>query len=119
MALGLVEIMNVIGGLVLCAGIIGSLPGIGKYLEKAGKWLGGFQVIIGIITLIVGILSLFSLQGIVATLVGIILLTGVFYVIPVLGKYLERLGKWLGGFQTIIGVIALILGILGILGILV
>ncbi len=100
MAIGLVEIMNVIGGLVLCAGIVGALPGIGKYLEKAGKWLGSFQVLIGIITLIVGLLNLGSLQGIIATLVGIILLTGVFYMIPVLGKYLTKFGKWLGGFQT-------------------
>ena len=115
MAIGLVEVMNVIGGLVLCTGIIGALPGIGKHLEKAGKWLGGFQILIGIVTLIVGLLNIASLQGIIATLVGIILLTGAFYVIPVLGKYLTRFGKWLGGFQTIIGVIALGLGILGML----
>jgi hypothetical protein len=108
-------IMNIIGGLVLCAGIIVALPVLGGFLEKAGKFLGGFQVIIGIIMIILGLLDIFSLQGIVAFLVGVILLTGVFHVIPALGVYLEKFGKWLGGFQTIIGVIAIIVGILGLL----
>ena len=61
MAIGLVEIMNVIGGLVLCAGIVGALPGLGKYLTKFGRWLGGFQAISGIIALILGILGMFDL----------------------------------------------------------
>ncbi|NLK25919.1 MAG: hypothetical protein GX307_05010 [Euryarchaeota archaeon] len=107
--------MNIIGGLVLAVGIVGALPGVGKYLEKAGKWLGGFQTIIGIVIIILAILNLCSLQGIIALLVGIILLTGVFYMIPGVGKYLEKAGKWLGGFQGIIGVIAIIFGIWGLL----
>jgi len=108
-------IMNIIGGLVLCAGIIGALPVLGGFLEKAGKFLGGFQVIIGIVMMILGLLGIFSLQGIVAFLVGAILLTGAFHVVPGLGVYLEKFGKWLGGFQTIIGVIAIVIGILGLL----
>jgi hypothetical protein len=35
--------------------------------------------------------------------------------IPALGKSLEKLAKWLGSFQTIIGIIALIVGIWGLL----
>ena len=77
--------------------------------------MGGFQIIIGIIALILGILEFGSLQGIVALLVGIILLTGVFYVIPAFGKYLEKFAKFLGGFQGIIGIIAIIVGIWGLL----
>jgi len=111
----LTAIMNIIGGLVLCAGIIGALPVLGDVLEKAGTWLGGFQIIIGIIMMILGLLSIFSLQGLVAFLVGVILLTGAFHVIPGLGVYLEKFGTWLGGFQTIIGVIAIVIGILGLL----
>lgn len=42
---------------------------------------------------------------------GLVLLTGVFYLIPVLGKYIEKLAKWLGGFQSLIGVIAVIVAI--------
>ncbi|MDK2889632.1 MAG: rane protein HdeD [Methanoculleus sp.] len=85
--------MNIIGGLVFCAGIIGALPVLGGFLEKAGKFLGGFQVIIGIIMMVLGLLGIFSLQGIVVFLVGVILLTGAFHVIPGLGKYLEKFGR--------------------------
>jgi hypothetical protein len=65
--------------------------------------------------MILGLLGIFSLQGIGAFLVGVILLTGAFHVGPGLGKYLEKFGTWLGGFQTIIGVIAIVIGILGLL----
>ena len=112
----LVAIMNIIGGLVLCAGILAAIPAIGKSMQKVGMFLGGFQVIIGIIALILGLLNLGNIGGIVLLLVGIILLTGVFYAIPAFGKYLEKAGKFLGGFQTIIGIIALITGILGLAG---
>ncbi len=54
----LVAVMNIIGGLVLCAGILAAIPAIGKTMAKAGKFLGGFQTIIGIIALIIGILGL-------------------------------------------------------------
>lgn len=42
---------------------------------------------------------------------GLVLLTGVLYLIPVLGKYIEKLAKWLGGFQALIGVVAVIVAI--------
>jgi len=32
-----------------------------------------------------------------------------------MGKYLVKLAKWLGSFQTIIGIIAIIIGIWGLL----
>ena len=113
--MAITAIMNIIGGLVLCAGIIGVLPVLGGFLEKAGKLLGGFQIIIGIIMMVLGLLGIFSLQGIVAFLVGVILLTGAFHVVPGLGKYLEKFGTWLGSFQTTIGIVAIIIGILGLL----
>jgi hypothetical protein len=54
----IVEIMNIIAGLVLAIGILPSIPAVGKSLEKVAKWLGGFQTIIGIIAIIVGIWGL-------------------------------------------------------------
>lgn len=51
------------------------------------------------------------LAEIMLLLGGLVLLTGVFYLIPVLGKYIEKLAKWLGGFQTLIGVVAVIVAI--------
>jgi len=47
----------------------------------------------------------------IALLVGLILLTGILPMIPAIGKQLEKFAKWLGSFQTIIGIIAIIVGI--------
>ena len=110
----IVEIMNIIAGLVLAMGILPSIPAVGKSLEKVAKWLGGFQTIIGIIAIIVGIWY-FGLQGIVAIIAGLILIMGLLPMIPAIGKSLEAVAKWLGGFQTIIGIIAIIIGIWGLL----
>jgi len=114
----IIEIMNIVAGLVLAMGILPSIPAVGKSLEKVAKWLGRFQTIIGIIAIILGILY-FGLQGIVAIVAGLILAMGILTSIPAIGGSLEKVAKWLGGFQTIIGIIALILGILGLLGFLI
>lgn len=45
---------------------------------------------------------------------GLVLLVGVLYLIPAVGKYLAKLAKWMGSFQTIIGIIAIIVAILNI-----
>ena len=112
----MIEYVNIVGGLVLCTGIIGAMPAMGKYLERLGKWLGGFQTIIGIIAIILGILWWSIPQGLIAIVVGLILAMGILEAIPAMGKHLEKLAKWLGGFQTIIGLIVLIVGILGVIG---
>ena len=110
----IVEIMNIVAGLVLAMGILPSIPAVGKSLEKVAKWLGGFQTIIGIIAIIVGIWY-FGLQGIVAIIAGLILAIGILPSIPAVGKSIEAVAKWLGRFQTIIGIIAIIIGIWGLL----
>ena len=113
----IVEIINIIAGLVLAMGILPNIPAIGSSLEKIAKWLGRFQVIIGIIAIIVAILYFTLIQGTVAIIAGLVLVMGILPSIPAIGTSLEKIAKWLGGFQTIIGIIAIILGILGILGI--
>lgn len=55
---------------------------------------------------------LLSVLNIIA---GLILAMGILTSIPALGKSLEKLAKWLGRFQTIIGIIAIIAGIIGLL----
>ena len=110
----IVELMNIVAGLILAMGILPSIPAVGKSLEKVAKWLGRFQTIIGVIAIIVGILY-FGLQGIVAIVAGLILAMGILTSIPAIGKDIAKVAKWLGGFQTIIGIIAIILGIWGLL----
>ena len=110
----IVELTNIVAGLILAMGIPPSVPAVGTSLEKVAKWLGRFQTIIGVIAIILGILY-FGLQGIVAIVAGLILAMGLLTSIPAIGKDLEKVAKWLGGFQTIIGIIAIILGIWGLL----
>lgn len=110
----IVEITNIVAGLILAMGVLPNIPAVGKSLEKVAKWLGGFQTIIGVIAIVVGILY-FGLQGIVAIVAGLILAMGLLPSIPAIGKDLAKVVKWLGGFQTIIGIIAIVLGIWGLL----
>lgn len=113
----MIEWLNIIAGLILCVGILEAVPVMGKHLARFAKWLGGFDTIIGIILIIVVIWQGYwdSLLGIVAIFAGLIMIVGILPAIPAVGKYLERLAKWLGGFQTIIGLIVLIVGILGLI----
>lgn len=114
----LLPLLNIIAGLILAIGILTSIPALGKSLEKLAKWLGRFQTIIGVVMIIVSIVFMLNgigLQEIVALIAGLILAMGILPSIPALGKSLEKLAKWLGRFQTIIGVIAIIVGIIGLL----
>lgn len=49
--------------------------------------------------------------GLMLIIGGLVLLTGVLYLIPAMGKHLEKLAKWLGGFQAAIGVVAIIIAL--------
>ena len=112
----MIEYINIIGGLVLCAGILGAIPAMGKYLQKLAKWLGSFQVIIGLIAIILAIYYWGNLlQCGVAIIAGLILIMGILPMIPAIGKSLEKVAKWLGSFQTIVGIIAIIVGIWGLI----
>jgi hypothetical protein len=110
----IVELTNIVAGLILAMGILPNIPAIGKDLARVAKWLGGFQTIIGVLAIVIGILY-FGLQGIVAIVAGLILAMGLLPNIPAIGKDLAKAVKVLGSFQTIIGVIAIILGIWGLL----
>ena len=114
----MLEYINIIGGLILCVGILGAIPAMGKHLEKLAKWLGSFHIIIGIIAWILVALYFGDsalIQAVMAFIVGLILIAGILPAIPALGKSLEKLAKWLGSFQTLIGIIAIIVGIWGLL----
>ncbi|HUT27115.1 MAG TPA: hypothetical protein VMW85_03590 [Methanomassiliicoccales archaeon] len=113
-----IALVNVLAGLVLAIAFLELIPALGKYLVQLAKWLGRFQAIIGVIAIILGIVALWDgseLQGIVALIAGLVLAMGILPSIPALGRSLERLAKFLGGFQTIIGIIAIIVGIWGLL----
>ena len=112
----MIDYVNIGAGLVLCVGLLEAIPAMGKHLVKLSKWLGGFQTIIGIIAIIAGLYYWSFPWALVTIFAGLILAIGILPAIPALGTHLEKLAKWLGGFQTIIGVIVLIIGILGVTG---
>jgi hypothetical protein len=113
----MIEWLNIVAGLILCVGLLEALPFMGKHLAKFAKWLGGFDTIIGIILIayVAFFMDWTGLESIVAIFAGLIMIVGILPAIPAVGKHLERLAKWLGGFQTIIGLIVLIVGILGVI----
>lgn len=112
----MLDIITILGSLILCVGVLDAIPAMGKSLEKFAKWLGAFQTLIGLIIIIfVAISPWENPLSIIALLIGIILLTGILPMIPAIGKQLEKFAKWLGSFQTFIGIIGLILGILYLL----
>jgi uncharacterized membrane protein HdeD (DUF308 family) len=107
----LVGLMLIVCALVLLAGLLYLVPAFGRQLEKLAKFLGGFQALIGVIAIIVAILNIDSLAGVILLIVGLILAASVMSALPAVGKYIAKLTKALGAFQTVIGVIALIVGI--------
>ncbi len=46
--------------------------------------------------------------GLMLILGALVLLAGSLYLIPAMGKHLEKLAKWLSSFQALIGIIAII-----------
>ncbi len=109
------EIFAILTGLVLLTGVLGVIPVLGKYLERFAKWLGSFQGVLGIISIIIGLLYFFSLSGIMCIITGIMLAIGLIQTLPLVGDAMKRAVKFLGGFQVIIGIIAVIVGIAGLL----
>ncbi len=57
-SVSLLNVMLIIAGLVLLIELLPMIPGVGNALEKFARWLSTGQVIIGVITIIVALLSL-------------------------------------------------------------
>lgn len=110
------SIIAVFAGLVLLSGSLRSIPAIGPGLEKFARWLSLFDVAIGIIAIIVGILELLSLEGILMIMAGLVLAISALQPIPSIGESLGRAGRALMPFRLLIGIIILLVGLLDILG---
>ncbi|RZN60713.1 hypothetical protein [Methanonatronarchaeum sp. AMET6-2] len=109
------SVVAILAGLVLLTGLLGVIPALGDELERFASWLGGFQGLIGIVAIVIGILEFGTLESYMLIIAGLVLAAGILQAIPALGKYLEKMGRWLGGFQVIIGIITLVVGIMGLL----
>jgi hypothetical protein len=89
---------------------------------KAGTRIVGalrpFEVVIGIVALILGVLNLLSILGITLVLAGLVLSVSSLRTVPRVGDDLARAGTAVGRYRNIIGVVALIIAILTLLRIL-
>ena len=74
-----------------------------------------YEVVIGVVALVLGVLNIFSLFGIALLLSGLILGVSAFQSIPRVGDDLARAGRALTQVKTLIGVVVLVLGVLAIL----
>ncbi len=113
---GITSLMDIIAGLVLLTGVIPLIPAIGTHLQKATKAMAAYQVPIGIIAVILGILGLLgnvsggTIASSIAIIAGIVLAISVFGALPRVGKQLKNVAKTIGGVQVIFGIIVLIIG---------
>jgi hypothetical protein len=99
-------LVAIIVGLALISGSIH----LSRSIDRAGRWLNQFDVILGVIAIVVGLLELLSLEGVMLILGGLVLAVSALGSIPPLAK----LGRALKPFKLFIGLILLALGILGI-----
>lgn len=114
----IVGLMLIVCALVLLAGSLYLIPAMGKHLERIAKFLGGFQLVIGLVALVVAIVSMLDdidLGNVVLLIVSLMLAASVMTALPAVGKYIAKLTKWLGASQSLVGVIALIVGIVVLL----
>src|SRR5574341_2651435 len=101
-------IVAILAGLLLLSGSLRKVPGIGPSLESFARWLTPFDVVIGVVAIVLGVLELLSLEGILLILAGLVLAMSALRSIPSIGPSLGRLGNALADFRVVIGVIILL-----------
>ena len=111
-------IMDIVAGLILLTGVMPLIPVIGKDIQKVTKAMAVYQVPIGVIAVIVGILGLLDVisggdvASLFAILAGIVLATSVFGALPKIGGEIKKVATAIGSVQVIFGIITLIVGII-------
>ena len=75
-----------------------------------------FDVAIGIVAIILGVLNLLSLVGIFRILGGLVLGSRALASVPNVGDNLVRAGAAVGAFRVLVGSVLLVLGVLTLLG---
>lgn len=75
-----------------------------------------FDAVIGVLAIVIGILSFFSLLGIALILAGLVLGARALATVPNVGDDLVRAGTAIGAFRILIGAVLLVLGVLRLLG---
>ena len=74
-----------------------------------------FDVVIGVVALVIGVLELTTIEGILLILAGLILSVNALRSVPSVGELLARAGTSLDQFRMIIGVLVLAVGLLNLI----
>jgi predicted ferric reductase len=82
--------------------------------ERFINSLRPYEVIIGIVAVVIGVLHVLSLFGIALILAGLILAVSALQGVPRIGDDLARAGRALAQVRTLIGIVVLVLGVLAI-----
>ncbi len=103
-------LVAVVAGLLLLADSLGRFSGIDALIRA----LKPYETTIGVVTLILGIFSIFSPLGIVMILAGLLLGANALTTVPRVGDELGGASRALAPFGVLIGGAVLVLGILAI-----
>ena len=109
----LAALVAIVAGLLLLDNRIG-----GKAGTRVVSALRPFEVIIGVVALILGVLNLLSILSITLILGGLVLSVSSLRTVPRVGDDLARAGTSVGRYRNIIGVVAIVIAILTLLRIL-
>ena len=101
-------IVAILAGLLLLADLF---RGRGQQFINT---LRPYEVVIGVVAVVSGILHIASLFGIALLLAGLILAVSALQGIPRIGDDLARAGRALSQVRTLIGVVVLVLGVLAL-----
>ena len=113
-------IMDIVAGLILLTGVMPLIPVAGKAIQKVTKAMAAYQVPIGVIAVIVGILGLLDqisggdIASLFAIIAGIVLAISIFGALPKIGGELKKIAMAIGSVQVVFWIITLIVGILSL-----
>lgn len=114
------EIACICAGILLALNQLDRLDGESNFFNNIAAKLRPFNVIIGIITLGIGILYAINFKWFIFSLIGIacglLLLPQQLTKVPAIGNFLLKLSKAIAPYKVFVGDAALVLGVLGLFG---
>jgi len=107
-------IFLILSGLILSVELMRQIPIIGDELENVINYLSKYSRLIGGITLILGILTIFGhlISSLVAIMVGLVLFVDHLDEIPAAGGPLKTLAQTVEPFDEWIGLAGVIMGLI-------
>lgn len=103
----MIELLEILAGLLLLRDTLRQT----KLLAKIIAAVDPFDIVIGVVILVVGILNILSLKGILLSLAGLALAASALSNVPKVGTALTQAGRYVAQFRLPIGIVVLIVGL--------